>query len=107
MLYSNRVSSDKTSSASEQMEVEIDGTIQLQNSSQSEQVQSSDSSIKEISQVERQSIAISRMRRQIKPSQRYRYEDLVVYALSVAHDTEEDGKPSTYNQAISNVSSVE
>ena len=40
-----------------------------------------------------------RIRRQIKPSQRYAYADLVAYALSVAESIENE-EPQTYHEAI-------
>ncbi|KAL6321549.1 hypothetical protein AAG906_021744 [Vitis piasezkii] len=43
-----------------------------------------------------------RIRRQIKPSQRYAYADLVAYALSVAESIENE-EPQTYHEAITRV----
>ncbi|RVW75611.1 Retrovirus-related Pol polyprotein from transposon TNT 1-94 [Vitis vinifera] len=43
-----------------------------------------------------------RIRRQIKPSQRYAYADLVAYALSVAESIENE-EPQTYHEAITGV----
>nr|CAD1835580.1 unnamed protein product [Ananas comosus var. bracteatus] len=88
---------------SKQVEVETDDIVQLQDFSQSEQVQSADTSVTETPQIEIQSIATSRARRQIKPPQRYGYENMVAYAISVAQDTEEEDEPFTYNQTISNM----
>jgi len=51
-------------------------------------------------QEQQYSIATGRAKRQIRPSKRYAYAEMIAYALSAAESIE-ISEPSTYNEAIS------
>ena len=103
MLYPSKEScnSEKDDSTQKQVELEIGspGPSQTSSTSQTDQDDEPDPHSVEDEPVEEEhSIARDRPRREIRPPQRYT--NLVAYALSVVQETDGDGEPSTYTEAV-------
>ena len=64
-----------------------------------EEVQHLDNKENALVQEQQYCLARNRMRKHIKPLQRYAYANLVAYALSVAKSIENE-EPQTYHEAI-------
>ncbi|XP_071909337.1 uncharacterized protein [Coffea arabica] len=103
MLSSKKESSSSCTTDSTQKQVEFDigssSPSQTKSSIQQMPVDTPESTVEDSLDEEKYSIARDRPKRDIRPSQIYA--NLVVYALSVAEETNAVGEPSTYSEAIS------